>query len=239
MLGIHVVLDTAFGVLVMMSVSAWCMAKITLWMLEGENGGWLTAAVVQAGCMAGFCNVFIAEWYQFTETLLIYASASVCCVFAARRFTQNKKLAAFLLLSAGYNFYQSAMAFFVFLVLMFLFKKYEFRFQIPAVKETIAAAFVCALAFVVNFLITKLLIMMNIPVLGVVENFSYLKCPDCGKEIRLFGESHVDEAARELGIPVLGKIPLDPEMALAADRGIFYEKEHAGLDAAVEVLKKL
>lgn len=81
--------------------------------------------------------------------------------------------------------------------------------------------------------------MMNIPVLGVVENFSYLKCPDCGKEIRLFGESHVDEAARELGIPVLGKIPLDPEMALAADRGIFYEKEHAGLDAAVEVLKKL
>ena len=81
--------------------------------------------------------------------------------------------------------------------------------------------------------------MMNIPVLGVVENFSYLKCPDCGKEIRLFGESHVDEAARELGIPVLGKIPLDPEMALAADQGIFYEKEHAGLDAAVEVLKKL
>lgn len=162
MLGIHVVLDTAFGVLVMMSVSAWCMAKITLWMLEGENGGWLTAAVVQAGCMAGFCNVFIAEWYQFTETLLIYASASVCCVFAARRFTQNKKLAAFLLLSAGYNFYQSAMAFFVFLVLMFLFKKYEFRFQIPAVKETIAAAFVCALAFVVNFLITKLLIIYGV-----------------------------------------------------------------------------
>ncbi len=81
--------------------------------------------------------------------------------------------------------------------------------------------------------------MMNIPVLGVVENFSYLKCPDCGKEIRLFGESHVDEAARELGIPVLGKIPLDPEMAQAADQGAFYEKEHAGLDAAVEVLKKL
>ena len=51
--------------------------------------------------------------------------------------------------------------------------------------------------------------------------------PDCTKE--LFS----------LGIPVLGKIPLDPEMALAADRGIFYEKEHAGLDAAVEVLKKL
>lgn len=81
--------------------------------------------------------------------------------------------------------------------------------------------------------------MMHIPVLGVVENFSYLKCPDCGKEIRLFGESHVDEAARELGIPVLGKIPLDPEMAQAADQGVFYEKEHTDLAAAVEVLKKL
>lgn len=81
--------------------------------------------------------------------------------------------------------------------------------------------------------------MMHIPVLGVVENFSYLKCPDCGKEIRLFGESHVEEAARELGIPVLGKIPLDPEMAQAADQGAFYEKDCVYLDAAVEALKKL
>lgn len=81
--------------------------------------------------------------------------------------------------------------------------------------------------------------MMNIPVLGVVENFSYLKCPDCGKEIRLFGESHVDEAAKELAIPVLGKMPLDPQMAQAADEGTFYEKSNPYLDAAVEVLNKL
>ena len=78
--------------------------------------------------------------------------------------------------------------------------------------------------------------MMDIPVLGVVENFSYLKCPDCGKQIRLFGESHVDEAAKELGIPVLGKIPLDPKMAEAADAGTFYGTEHPYLDAAVKVL---
>lgn len=81
--------------------------------------------------------------------------------------------------------------------------------------------------------------MMDIPVLGVVENFSYLKCPDCGKQIRLFGESHVDEAAAELQIPVLGKLPLDPEMAEAADRGAFYEKEYAYLERAVEVLCRL
>ncbi len=81
--------------------------------------------------------------------------------------------------------------------------------------------------------------MMNIPVLGVVENFSYLKCPDCGKKIQLFGDSHVDEAAKELGIPVLGKIPLDPQMAQAADAGNFFEQKNQYLDEAVEVLKKL
>ena len=52
--------------------------------------------------------------------------------------------------------------------------------------------------------------MMNIPVLGVVENFSYLKCPDCGKEIPVFGKSKVDAAAKELGLAVGGKLPIDP-----------------------------
>ena len=81
--------------------------------------------------------------------------------------------------------------------------------------------------------------MMNIPVLGAVENFSYFKCPDCGKQMRLFGESQIDETARKLAIPVLGKLPLDPQMAQAADQGVFFEKECPYLDAAVEVLKKL
>lgn len=81
--------------------------------------------------------------------------------------------------------------------------------------------------------------MMNIPVLGVVENFSYLKCPDCGKQIRLFGESHIEDTAKELGVPVLGRLPLDPLMAQAADAGAFYEKECPHLEMAVEVLKKL
>jgi Mrp family chromosome partitioning ATPase len=63
--------------------------------------------------------------------------------------------------------------------------------------------------------------MMNIPVLGVVENFSYLKCPDCNRQINLFGESHIDEAAEELNIPVLGRMPLDPQFASLADEGKF------------------
>lgn len=81
--------------------------------------------------------------------------------------------------------------------------------------------------------------MMNIPVLGLVENFSYLKCPDCGREISLFGESHIDAVAAELGVPVLAKLPLDPAYAEKADEGAFEKMENPYLDAAVEVLKKI
>lgn len=81
--------------------------------------------------------------------------------------------------------------------------------------------------------------MMHISVLGLVENFSYLKCPDCGREISLFGKSHIDEAAKEMGTKVLGKLPLDPSYAETADEGKFYEIENPYLDAAVEVLKNI
>lgn len=80
---------------------------------------------------------------------------------------------------------------------------------------------------------------MHIPVLGVVENFSYVKCPDCGKEIKIFGESHVEEVAKELAIPVLGKLPIDPKKAEAADAGEFYRVDSAELEKAVEVLKNI
>lgn len=79
--------------------------------------------------------------------------------------------------------------------------------------------------------------MMHIPVLGIVENFSYLKCPDCGKQIKLFGESNIDSVAEELGTKVLGKMPLDPAYAQAADVGAFYEIDNGYLETAVEVLK--
>ena len=81
--------------------------------------------------------------------------------------------------------------------------------------------------------------MMNIPVLGIVENFSFLKCPDCGKEIKVFGESHIDKTAQELGVEVLGKLPIEPEFAKAADDGKFYEIEHKYLEKAEEVLESI
>lgn len=74
----------------------------------------------------------------------------------------------------------------------------------------------------------KMAQMMNVPILGIVENMSYLECPDCGKQISLFGESHVDEIAQKYGMPVLAKMPIDPALASAADGGVIeaYEKEH-------------
>ena len=81
--------------------------------------------------------------------------------------------------------------------------------------------------------------MMHIPVLGVVENFSYLECPDCGKKINVFGQSHVDEAAQELGIPVFGKLPINPAYAEKADEGKFFEIDNPYLAAGVETLKNL
>lgn len=65
----------------------------------------------------------------------------------------------------------------------------------------------------------KMAKMMNIPIIGIIENMSYLECPDCKKKIKVFGESHVDEVAIEYGIPVLGRIPICPDLALACDKG--------------------
>ena len=78
--------------------------------------------------------------------------------------------------------------------------------------------------------------MMNIPVLGIVENYSYLKCPDCGKEIKVFGESNIDEIAANLGIKVLGKMPIDAQLAEMVESEKFYEVENEYLKDAVEAL---
>ncbi len=61
--------------------------------------------------------------------------------------------------------------------------------------------------------------MMNIPVLGVVENMSYIKCPDCGKEIKVFGDSHIEDICSEFGYDLLGKSPIDPEITSYVDNG--------------------
>ncbi len=81
--------------------------------------------------------------------------------------------------------------------------------------------------------------MMHVPVLGIVENYSYVKCPDCGKELKVFGESHIDEIAAELNVPVLGKIPVDPEFASAADKGDFHTMKNPYLTDGVRVMPEL
>ncbi len=78
---------------------------------------------------------------------------------------------------------------------------------------------------------------MDIPVLGIVENYSYLECPDCGRKISVFGESHIDEVAEELGIPVIGKMPIDANcLAEAVENENFAEVSNDYLAEAVNKL---
>ncbi len=81
--------------------------------------------------------------------------------------------------------------------------------------------------------------MMDVPVLGVVENYSYVKCPNCDEEIHIYGDSHIEDVAKELGISVLGKLPMDQKFAKAADAGEIYAVENDYLTEAKTVLEKL
>ena len=84
----------------------------------------------------------------------------------------------------------------------------------------------------------KMAKMMDIPLIGVVENYSYLECPDCGKKISVFGESHIDDVAKEYGIPVLAQIPIRPAIAKAVDEGTVEYVEADFLDDAVKAVKE-
>lgn len=81
--------------------------------------------------------------------------------------------------------------------------------------------------------------MMNVPVLGLVENMSYVTCPDCGREIHVFGESHIDEVAAKYALPVLGKLPIEPKLAAACDRGAIELFEGGWLDGAADLIESL
>lgn len=65
----------------------------------------------------------------------------------------------------------------------------------------------------------KMAELMNVPILGLVENMSYFQCPDCGKEHKIFGDSHIDKIAEEYGTRVLAKVPIDPDLAKSVDTG--------------------
>lgn len=81
--------------------------------------------------------------------------------------------------------------------------------------------------------------LMSVPMLGLVENMSYVKCPHCGEEIHLFGESHVDEVSKKMNIPIIARIPIDPAMTAAADSGKIEYYECTFMDGLEKVLPKL
>ena len=81
--------------------------------------------------------------------------------------------------------------------------------------------------------------MMNIPVLGIVENMAYFKCPDCGKDHNIYGESHIAEVADKFGYDVLARMPIDPRLAALCDKGMLELMENDYLDKAAEKLEQL
>ncbi len=81
--------------------------------------------------------------------------------------------------------------------------------------------------------------LMEIPILGIIENMSYVKCEDCGKEIKVFGESHIEEIGKQNGVKVLGKMPLDPVLASLCDQGRIEEIESDFLQEAVQRILEL
>ena len=83
----------------------------------------------------------------------------------------------------------------------------------------------------------KMAEMMHIPVLGFVENYSYLQCPDCGKKISVFGKSHLDVIAAENNLPILARLPIDPAVAEAYDNGQMETVNTDALAAAIEAIK--
>lgn len=85
----------------------------------------------------------------------------------------------------------------------------------------------------------KMADMMNIPVLGIVENMSYFKCPDCNKEHHIFGDSHVDELAAKFGIDTVSKIPIEPKLARACDEGKIEEYDNDYLIEIIEKIKRI
>ena len=80
---------------------------------------------------------------------------------------------------------------------------------------------------------------MNIPILGLVENMSYVVCPDCGKKIEIFGKSKTEETAKEQGLELLARVPFDPELAALCDAGEIEKSTNHALDAVAEKVEKL
>ena len=80
--------------------------------------------------------------------------------------------------------------------------------------------------------------LMHIPVLGFVENYAYLQCPDCGKKINVFGKSHLDAVAKEFELPILARLPIDPNVAEAYDNGLMETVDTSAMADVVAAVEK-
>ena len=93
----------------------------------------------------------------------------------------------------------------------------------------------------VSMIVTKAVKMANMmhsPVLGFVENYAYLQCPDCGKKIEVFGKSHLEDVAAQFNLPILARLPIDPYVAAACDNGLMETVFTDVLADAVEAVKQ-
>ena len=81
--------------------------------------------------------------------------------------------------------------------------------------------------------------MMNIPIIGIIENMSYFKCPDCDSEYKLFGESHLEEIAKEYHIDLTARLPVNQEISVACDKGTIEYLDGRWLDSIGEFLEKM
>lgn len=85
----------------------------------------------------------------------------------------------------------------------------------------------------------KMAQLMAVPIIGLVENMSYIECPDCGKKIEVFGKSHISEVAAASELPLLGRIPIDPALAASVDNGAIEDYEQNWLDKAIEAINAI
>ena len=85
----------------------------------------------------------------------------------------------------------------------------------------------------------KMANMMHVPVLGFVENYSYLECPDCGKKIQVFGDSRIEEVAEAFNLPVLAKLPIDPMVAKSYDSGMMETVKTDRVNAVIEAIENM
>ncbi len=111
-------------------------------------------------------------------------------------------------------------------------------FQSLPVKGVVVVASPQELVSVIVEKAVKMAELMNIPVLGIVENMSYFKCDDCGKEHKIFGDSHIDDVAKSHGIESVSKLPMDIKLAAGCDKGMIELYDGNWLDAITDIIEK-